>query len=42
MHLSPSKTVTNKVGGETKNEIRQKKKNEGADKEGEDLSAGPK
>ena len=26
MHLSPSKTVTNKVGGETKNEIRQKKK----------------
>ena len=41
MHLSPSKTVTNKVGGETKNEIRQKK-NEGADKEGEDLSAGPK
>ena len=33
MHLSPSKTVTNKVGGETKNEIRQKKKNEGADKE---------
>ena len=43
MHLSPSKTVTNKVGGETKNEKRQKKKkNEGADKEGEDLSAGPK
>ena len=26
MHLSPSKTVTNKVGDETKNEIRPKKK----------------
>ena len=26
MHLSPSKTVTNKVGGETKNEIRKKMK----------------